>query len=318
MRHLSRPALLLAALLCATSARAAFPDRPIHLIVPFLPGASTDIVARLVGAKVGQMLGQAVIVENRAGAGASIGSDYVAKSAPDGYTLLMATSSHTANPYIYKKLPYDTVKSFESISEVADMPGVLVSYPGFPPKTFKEFVEYAKTHKVTFGSAGSGTFPHLSMELLRSRMGVEMTHVPYRGASAALTDLVGGVYDVKMDAYISAAGFIHSGKLRALAVASLQRMPQLPDVPTIAESGYPGFESTYWLAIVAPAGTPPQVRATLEKAFIDAVHDPEVSAKLNETGTRPIGGTAQQLDALIQKELKQWPSVIKDANITAQ
>jgi len=295
-----------------------FPSKPIHLIVPFSPGASTDMVTRLVGAKVSQILGQSVVVENRAGAGGSIGSDVVARAQPDGYTLLVATTSHTANPSIYKKLPYDTAKDFVPIALMVDMPGLLVAKASLPPDNFAEFIKYAKAHKLTFGTAGAGTFPHLSMELLRDRAGLEMTHVPYRGAAPALTDLVGGVYDVKMDAYISAAQFVRTGKLKLYAVTSTERMPQLPDVPTVSESGYPGFESAYWIGIVAPAQTPADVRAKLEKAFMQAVHDKDVAAKLEATGTRPLGESAAVLDKRITKELAQWPEIIKKAGITAQ
>jgi tripartite-type tricarboxylate transporter receptor subunit TctC len=310
----------LAAAVVVHAAQAAddFPNHAIRLVVPFSPGASTDLVARLVAAKVSQILGQAVIVDNRAGAGGSIGSDQVAKSAPDGYTVLMATTSHTANPSIYKKLPYDTAKDFAPIALIGDMPGLLVANPSMPPNNFAEFISYAKSHKLSYGSAGSGTFPHLSMELLKSRAGLDMMHIPYKGAAPALTDLVGGVYQVKIDAYITAAAFVRSGKLKLYAVTSTERMAQLPDVPTVAESGYPGFESTYWLGIVAPSRTPADVRAKLEKAFTEAVHDKDVAAKLNESGTRPLGESAATLDKLITRELARWPEVIKNAGITEQ
>ncbi|MBV6303526.1 tripartite tricarboxylate transporter substrate binding protein [Candidimonas humi] len=312
-------ALLTSTLFGTAMARAdTFPDRPIHLVVPFSPGGSTDLVGRLVGAKVAQILGQSVIVENRAGAGGSIGSAYVARSAPDGYTLLMATTSHTANPALYKSLPYDTQKDFAPISLLCDMPGLLVAHPSLPPNNFKEFISYAKTHKLDYGSAGVGTFPHLSMEMLKSRAGLQMTHVPYKGAAPALADLVRGVYQVKVDAYITANSFVQSGKLKLYAVTSAQRMEQLPNVPTVAESGYPGFESTYWIGIVVPSATPAPIRAKLEKAFMQAIHDKDVSAKLIATGTRPIGSTAAVLGQRITRELAQWPVILRNAGIKAQ
>ncbi|HTK02801.1 MAG TPA: tripartite tricarboxylate transporter substrate binding protein [Bordetella sp.] len=313
------PALMLAAAaLCASAHAGTFPDHSIRLVVPFSPGGSTDLVGRLVATKVSQILGQPVIVENRAGAGGVIGSDNVVKSPADGYSLLMATTSHTANPSIYKKLPYNTQKDFVPIALIGDMPGLLVANPSLPPNNFKEFIQYAKTHKLSYGTAGSGTFPHLSMELLKAAAGLDMTHIPYKGAAPALTDLVGGVYDVKMDAYITAANFVKAGKLKLYAVSSLQRMPQLPDVPTIAESGYPGFESTYWIGIVAPAGVPADVRKKLEQAFTEAVHDKTVAAKLEDSGTRPIGGSAADLSALMDREFKQWPAIIRKAGISEQ
>jgi tripartite-type tricarboxylate transporter receptor subunit TctC len=318
-RMLITPTLLLAAVVGSTQAQSqTFPDHPIHLVVPFSAGGSTDLVGRLVSNKVGQFLGQAVIVDNRAGAGGSIGSEYVAKSAPDGYTLLMATTSHTANPSIYKKLPYDTQKDFASISEIGDMPGLLVANPSLPPNNFAEFIRYAKTHHLNYGSAGSGTFPHLSMEMLKSRAGLDMTHIPYKGAAPALTDLVGGVYQVKVDAYITAASFVKSGKLKLYAVTSAKRMSELPNIPTVAESGYPGFESTYWIGIVAPAATPAAVRAKLEKAFMDAVHDKDVAEKLAATGTQPIGSTAAVLDQRIKRELTEWPAILHNAGVTGK
>jgi len=311
-------ALATACLAVVGHARAAgaFPERPIRLVVPFPPGASTDMVGRLVAAKVSGILGQNVIVENRAGAGGMIGSEHVATSAPDGYTLLMATTAHTANPSIYPRLPYDTRRDFVPIAMLGDMPGVLVAHPSVPPDTLAGFVAYAKTHKLAYGSAGPGTFPHLSMERFRRAAGLDIQHIPYKGAAPALTDLVGGLYQVKMDAYISASGFIRSGRLKPYAVTSAQRMAQLPDVPTVAESGYPGFESIYWIGVVAPAGTPTDVRATLERAFIEAVHDETVSARLTESGTRPIGGSARELGECIDRELAQWPGTIAQANIT--
>jgi tripartite-type tricarboxylate transporter receptor subunit TctC len=313
------PALMLAAAaLCASAKAGTFPDHPIRLVVPFSPGGSTDLVARLVGARLSQILGQSVIVENRAGAGGVIGSDNVAKSPADGYSLLMATTSHTANPSLYKKLPYDTQKDFVPIALIGDMPGLLVAHPSLPPNNFKEFIAYAKTHKLSYGSAGTGTFPHLSMEMLKAAAGLDMTHIPYRGAAPALTDLVGGVYQVKVDAYITAAQYVKAGKLKLYAVTSLQRMPQLPDIPTVAESGYPGYESTYWLGIVAPAGVPADVRAKLEKAFDEAVHDKEVSAKLEASGTRPIGGTAADLNKLMNREFEQWPKIVEKAGISGK
>lgn len=313
------PALWLAALCGPAAAQAdTFPDHPIHLVVPFSPGGSTDLVGRLVGAKVAQILGQPVIIENRAGAGGSIGTAYVAKSAPDGYTLLIATTSYTANPSLYKKLPFDTSKDFAPISLLCDMPGLLVAHPSLPPNNFAQFIRYAKTHKLDYGSAGVGTFPHLSMEMLKRRAGLQMTHIPYKGAAPALADLVRGVYQVKVDAYITAAGFVRSGKLKLYAVTSAQRMPQLPDVPTVAESGYPGFESTYWIGVVVPSATPAPIRAKLEKAFMQAVHDKDVAAKLLATGTRPIGSSAEVLGQRVQHELAQWPVILRNAGITAK
>lgn len=316
VRFLKPLFLLTMGLLTAAVQAQSFPDRSIRLVVPFSPGGSTDVVGRLVAAKVAQLLGQPVVVENRAGAGGMIGSEFVAKSEPDGYTLLMATTSHTANPYIYKKLPYDTRRAFAPIALVGDMPGLLVAHPSVPADNLDEFVQYAKSRKISYGSAGSGTFPHLSMELFRHAAGLDMVHIPYRGAAPALTDLVAGVYQAKVDAYITAKGYIEANRLKLYAVTSAQRMEQLPDVPTVAELGYPGFESTYWIGIVAPAATPAEVRDKLQQAFMDAVRDPSVAAKLSSSGTRPIGGPAAELDELMNREFAQWPGIIESAGIT--
>ena len=302
------------ALPLATQAQA-FPERPIKLVVPFPPGGSTDLVGRIVGKKAGELLGQPVIIENRGGAGGSIGSELVAQAQPDGYTLLMATTSHTANPSFYPKLPYDTRRDFQSIAMIADMPGLLVAKPGLPPNTLDEFLAFARDRQLQYGSAGTGTFPHLSMELIRSAANLKMTHIPYKGAAPALTDLVGGVYDVKVDAYITAAEYVKTNKLKLYAVTSKERMPQLPETPAVAER-IPGFESTYWIGIVGPANLPTGVRSKLETAFIAAVKDNEVVGNLAATGTRAVGAAATELDARIDRELALWPGVVKASGLT--
>ncbi len=302
------------ALPLATYAQA-FPERPIKLVVPFPPGGSTDLVGRIVGRKAGELLGQPIIIENRGGAGGSIGSELVARAQPDGYTLLMATTSHTANPSFYPKLPYDTRRDFQSIAMIADMPGLLVAKPGLPPNTLDEFLAFAKDRQLQYGSAGTGTFPHLSMELIRSAADLKMTHIPYKGAAPALTDLVGGVYDVKVDAYITAAEYVKTNKLKLYAVTSKERMPQLPETPAVAER-IPGFESTYWIGIVGPANLPAGVRSKLETAFIAAARDKEVVGNLAATGTRAVGAAAAELDARIDRELALWPGVVKASGLT--
>ena len=301
----------------ATLAFADYPAKPIKLIVPFAAAGSTDLVARRIMPKVSEILGQPIVIENRGGAGGMVGSEVAAKSAPDGYTLLMASSSHTSNPFVYKAMPFDTVKDFVSIAMLADLPGVLVAHAGVPVRNFREFVELAKKSPapVTFGTSGSGTFSHLSIELLKIRASFPATHIPYKGSGVALNDLLAGVYHVKMDGYVSSVGHLKTGKLKALAVTTRERIPELPDVPTVAEQGVPGFETSFWMAIVAPAGTPAAIVAKLEKAFMEAVRDKEVTAKLAADGVRAIGGPAKQVDELIARELSEWPQVIKAAGI---
>jgi tripartite-type tricarboxylate transporter receptor subunit TctC len=319
-RFIRMKAFVAAALLGMTAlANAAFPEKPVRLVVPFPPGGTTDVVARIIAPKVGEILGQPIIIENRGGAGGTIATDMVAKSPADGYTLIMATNSHTANPAIYRKLPFDTQKDFVSVAMIADTPGLLVVHPSVPVSNFKEFIELARKSNppLTFGTAGAGTFPHLSIELLKSRAGIEMTHVPYKGAGPAMVDLIAGVYQVKVDALPTAGGHIKAGKLKLLAVTSLERMPQLPDVPSIAELGYPGYESTFWMAILAPAGTPKDVVSKLEQAFIKAMQDKVIADKLVTDGVRVIGKPASYVDELIARELAQWPPIVKKAGITA-
>lgn len=302
----------------ATLAHGAFPEKTIRLVVPFPPGGTTDVVARKIAPKVGEILRQTVIVENKGGAGASIGTEMVAKSAPDGYTVLMATNSHTVNPYIYKNLSFNTAKDFVPVAMIADSPSVLCVHPSNPANSMKEFVEAAKKANppFTFGTAGAGTYPHLTTELFMERTGIKMTHIPYKGSGPAIADLVGGVYTTKWEGIATAAPLVKGGKLKALAVSSLERMPQLPDVPTVAEMGYPGFETNFWMAILAPAGTPKDVVATLEQAFLAALKDKEVAEQLPAIGVRIIGKPGSGADELITRELAQWPAIVKRVGIS--
>lgn len=309
-----------AILVSATSTFAApFPDKPVHLIVPFPPGGTTDVVARRISQKVGEILGQPVIIENKGGAGGTIATLMVAKSAPDGYNLLMATNSHTANPAIYKSLPFDTVKDFRSVVMVGDTPGLVVIHPSVPANTLQEFVVLAKNSKppLVYGTAGAGTFPHLATELFLDRADIQMTHLPYKGAGPAMIDLLGGVYQFKVDALPTAGQHIKSGKLKVLAATSLERMPQMPDLPTVSELGYPGFQTAFWMAVLAPAGTPDAVVKTLEQAFIKALQDPEIAKQLVADGVRVIAKPGSAADELIARELKQWPPIVKKAGIVA-
>ena len=243
----------------------------------------------------------------------------VAKSPPDGYTLLMATNSHTANPAIYKSLPFDTVKDFRSVVMIGDTPGLVVIHPSVPANTLQEFVALAKVSNppLVYGTAGAGTFPHLATELFLDRAEIQMTHLPYKGAGPAMVDLLGGVYQFKVDALPTAGQFIKSGKLKVLAATSLERMPQMPDLPTVAELGYPGFETAFWMAVLAPAGTPDDAVNTIEKAFVKALQDPEIKQQLFVDGFRVIAKPGSAADELIARELKQWPPIVKKAGILA-
>ena len=299
------------------SAAAEWPAAPIHIFVPFTPGASTDVVLRTIAPKLSDLLGASVVIENRGGAGGLIATQAVAAAKPDGYTLLVVTTSFAAQPAIMNALPYDTVKDFAPIALLADLPGVLVINPALPVKTFAELLDYAKTHALTYGSAGVGTFPHLGIELLKSRAKIPLAQVPYRGATQALTDVIAGHVDLKLDAYVSAHGHISDGALRALAVSSLTRLPELPDVPTIAESGFPGFEATYWIGVVAPAAVPEEIRARLEQAFKESL-TPENRALLAKNGVRSLGSGREALQSLVARELDQWRQLAKETDLSVK
>jgi tripartite-type tricarboxylate transporter receptor subunit TctC len=320
MKLASLMAAGIAACLFGGAAHAAYPDRPIHVIVPFPPGGSTDVVTRIVVAKAQELLGQNIIVENRGGAGSIIGSDYVAKAVPDGYTLLVGQTAFAVNASLREKLPYDTIKDFTPIALMADHPGVFLAQYQKPYDTFQEFVAYTKANpgKVVYSSAGTGSWPHLAMTMLAKQAGLQMVHVPYQGTGPAKADLIAGRVDVKIEAYATSMGMVKDGKLKVLAVTSAQRDPVLPNVPTIAELGYPGYETSYWIGLLGPAGLPPDIKAKLEKVFMQAVKDPEVVQKLDAQTIHPHAASSQDLAALIQKEIDKWAAVIKDSNIDKQ
>jgi tripartite-type tricarboxylate transporter receptor subunit TctC len=321
MKRTALKAIAAGAMLAASAfSQAAFPDKPIKLVVPFPAGGTTDVVTRVVAAKAAELLGQPIVIENRGGAGGSIGSDVVAKSPADGYTLLVATNSHTANPSIYKKLPYDTQKDFVGVAFIGDTPGIFVVNPSVPVHNVKEFVEYAKKKgdsPIRFGSAGAGTYPHLSAELFMQQAGIKMEHIPYKGAAPALVDLLGGRYEFKVEGATTAWQYVQQGKLRALGMTSKERMPQMPNIPTVAEQGYPEYETNFWMAVMAPAGTPEPARAKLEKAFMDALKDKAVIEKLYSQTVRPRAEPGADADKLIAAELKLWPPIVKAAGMTA-
>jgi tripartite-type tricarboxylate transporter receptor subunit TctC len=303
----------------ATPAYADYPDHPIRLVVPFPPGGSTDVAARIVAVKAQESLGQPIVIYNQGGGGGIVGSTTVAQSAADGYTLLLVQPSHAANPYLKVKLPYDTEKSFVSIAGLAWHPGLLVTSPSKPYKTFGQFIEYVKAHpgQVSYATAGIGTFPHLTMELLSGVGGLSMMHVPYKGAGPTKTDLIAGRVAVKVDAYSTSIGLIQKGDLIPLAVTGKGRIPQMPDVPAIEET-YPGFDSSIWMGIVAPAGVPDDVVRKLERAFNQATKDAQVVGHLDAQGIYPLVLSGPQLTTLIHAEMVKWEKTIAEAGIVAQ
>ena len=296
---------------------AQYPDRPIHLLLPFPAGGAVDIVARIVAARMAEDLGKPIVIENKAGAGGIIATDAVAKAAPDGYTLLLTTPNHTINAALQAALPYDTETDLAPVSVVAEVPEVLVSHPAAPFTTFAELVDYARKNpgKLNYASAGLGTLPHVTMELLLRRIGIAVAHIPYRGAAPAMNDLLAGVVQLKMDTYTTSNPQVAAGKLRMLGIASRHRSRLMPDTPTIAEMGLPGYEGILWIAMLAPAGTPQAIVDRLAAASAKAARAADVAERLQRDGVDPVGGTPQELAALITRELPQWRELAKAANI---
>jgi tripartite-type tricarboxylate transporter receptor subunit TctC len=311
----------LLALLASASTAQAWPAKPIRLIVPFPPGGGTDFVARIVAEGLTKAIGANVIVDNRPGAGGNIGLDLVAKAAPDGYTLGFGQTSNLAiNPYLYPKMPFDPMKDLAPVANVASQPMVLVVTDKSPFKSVADIVAAAKKspRSVRNGLAGNGTVGHLAGELFARRAGIKFTNVPYKGAAPALTDLMGGQTDLMFATPQSVVSLIKSGKVRALAVSSSQRITVLPNVPTIGESGYAGFEAVDWKALVAPAGTPPAVIKTLNAAVNQALGQPSTLAELLADGSAPMGGTPEQAAQKIKSEHARWGALIREAGITLE
>jgi tripartite-type tricarboxylate transporter receptor subunit TctC len=316
MLHLVKT-VLATTLLAATAASAFaadYPTKPIRLVVPFAAAGTTDFLARAIAQKLGHNLGTTVIVDNRPGAGGNIGSDIVAKSDPDGYTLLLGTvGTHAINASLYKKMPYDTVKDFAPITLVASVPNIVVVNPSVPVKSIKELLALAKSKpgQLSFASSGNGSSIHLSGELFKSMAGVDMLHVPYKGSGPAVADLVGGQVNLMFDNMPSSLPHVKSGRLRAIAVTSAKRSPAAPDLPTIAESGVPGYEAVAWFGVLAPAGTPPAIVKKLNAEIIKVLKSPDVAERLSSQGAEPVSNTPEQFSAYIKSEMAKWAKVIK-------
>ena len=299
----------------------AWPARPVRLIVPYAAGAGiNDIMARMVGQHLGPGLGQSVVIENRAGAGGIAGPEAAAKAAPDGYTFLMSNVSLVTSAYMYPKLPYDPQKDFVPVTLVATSPLMLVVNPSVAARSVQEFVALAKANpgKLNFGSGGVGSTPHLSAELFKSAAGFDAVHVPYKGGAPALNDLIGGQLSFMIENMPGTMPFVKSGKLRALAVTSAQRSPLDPALPTMAESGVPGYEVVGWQGLFAVAGTPPAIVARLQAEVAKELRLPEVRARLAALGAEPVGSTPEEFGAFVRAENARWGRVIREKGIRSE
>lgn len=315
-------AMASAALVVATPAAFAadsWPSKPITLVVPFASGGTTDIIGRAVGQRLGEALGQPVVVDNRPGAGGTIGGALVARAAPDGYTFLLATVAHTMAPGIYKTLPYDFQKDLEPIGMVALTPNVLIVNPSIPAKTVPELIAYIKANpgKVNYGSAGIGSTEHLSGELFRAATGTDIAHVPYKGGAPMMTDLIAGQIQMAIETSPSANPHVKSGKVRALAVTSAKRSPAYPGVPTVGES-VPGYEVTTWYALMAPHGTPEAIRQRASAELAKVLKQPDVQKRFEEQGVTAGDMTPPQLAGFIKTETTKWTKVAKDSGAKAE
>ncbi len=309
-----------AALVPAAFAAEAFPNKPITMVVPFVAGGTTDILARIVGQSLGEELGQPVIIDNRAGAGGNIGGQFAARAPADGYTIFMGTvGTHAINEWLYKKMPFSPNKDFAPLTRVANVPNLLVANPAQPFKNVKELISYAQAHpgQVNFGSSGSGSSIHLSGELFKMMAKVDMIHIPYKGSAPAVTDLLGNQIAIMFDNMPSAIQHVRSGKLRPLAVTTAKRSPELPDVPTVAEAGVPGYEATSWFGLFAPTKTPADVQAKLHAAIIKVLQKPDVIKKIGDQGGEVVTESQAEFGKFIAAENEKWKQVVKTSGATA-
>jgi tripartite-type tricarboxylate transporter receptor subunit TctC len=301
-------------------AQGVYPDRPVRFIVPFVAGSGADVIARLVGQKVTEMWGHAIVVDNRGGAAGNLGADLVAKSAPDGYTILLGNiATHGINPGLYKKLPYDPIRDFAPVTLLASVPPVLVVHPSIPARSVRELIALAKARpgELNYGSAGIGSGSHLTGELLNSLAKIHLVHVPYKGSGQSLTALLTGEVAIVFTGVLSASPFVKSGRLRALGVSGNKRLAIAPEVPTMAEAGLPGFDVDFWYGVLAPSGTPAAIVTKLNEGFVKVLGNKDTRERLENQGARVYGDTPEQFAAFIRAEIQKWDKVIKSAGIPA-
>ncbi len=297
-----------------------YPNRPIRFIIPFAPGGPTDILGRAVGQKLAESVGQSVVIENRGGAGGNIGAELAAKSPADGYTMFMgATSTHGINPHLYRKIGYDPIKDFSPVTLVANTPSLLAVHPALPVKTVRDLIELARARpgQLTYGSAGNGSSNHLAGVLLCLMAGVDMTHIPYKGSGPALVDVMAGQVPFMFNNTASVMPFVKAGKLRAVALTSLERSPLVPGVPTVAESGLPGFEVRSWHGVFVPAGTPAEIITLLNTRIVAGLAAPDVKERLSAQGVELVGNRPEEFAAFVRAELAKWGKVVKASGARA-
>ncbi len=304
----------------SAAAQSNFPDKPVRFIVPYPPAGATDITARIVGRTIAQNVGQQILIDNRGGAAGNIGTDLAAKSAPDGYTVLYTLSSHTINPALYAKLPFDVEKDFAPITLVATIPQILVAHPSLPVGSVKELIALArkKPGALNYASAGTGSPGHLAGELFKIRTGTDIVHVPYKGGGPAVADLLGGQVPLMFVSIPSVLQYVKAGKLRALGVTTMKRSGSAQDIPTLAESGLPDYDVPSWLGALVPARTPAAIVTRLHQEFVKALQSREVKDALFAQGADAVGNTPAEFDAIIRMELKKWAKLIKDAGIKTE
>jgi tripartite-type tricarboxylate transporter receptor subunit TctC len=310
--------MVLALAFAGTAAAQGYPTKPIRLVAPSTPGDAPDVIARMVADKLSVALGQQVVVDNRPGAGGVVGSEVVAKSPPDGYTLIMGNAgSHGINAAVYSKLPYDIQRDFAPVSQVAVAPNIFVINPEIPAKTIPEFIAYAKARpgQLASASGGTGSSAHMSMELFKTMAGVDLIHVPYKGSSPALTDVVAGQVAVMSVNMPPAVPLVKAGKLRALAVTTRTRSPLMPDVPTVAESGLAGYETVAWFGVLAPAGTPREIVNRLSAEIAKIARSPEMRERLTSLGAEPVGSTPEEFAAVIARDIAKWTTLAMSVGI---
>jgi tripartite-type tricarboxylate transporter receptor subunit TctC len=317
MLHVSFLVAALALSLAGAATAQNYPSKAVRIVVPYPPGGGTDVVARTVAQKMNEMLGQPAIVDNRAGANGIIGTDQVAKAPADGYTVLITIASHAINPTLYSKLPYDTLADLAPVSLLAEYPFVITVHPSIPAKTLKEFVAFAKSRpgQLAYASSGNGSGPHLGMELFKSMAGIDMVHVPYKGAGQAMTDLLSGQVPVFLNNFLAAMPMIRAGKLRALAVTSRTRSAAMPELPTVAEAGVPGYVVTGWYGMFVPAATPAPVINVLYGAAAKALKSKDVSERLSNEAAEIVASTPREFAEFVKIEINKWAAVIRKAQV---